>query len=246
MEPDEIRARVAKLRWHHSIDLGHGIITPGQDNSARKLARLKLPASLAGKTVLDVGAWDGFFSFEAERRGAARVLATDSYSWNGSHDWGDKRGFRLAREVLGSKVEDLDIDVLDLSPERTGGTYDVVLFLGVLYHMRHPMLAVERVASVCREMVILETVVDMLNTRRPAMAFYPGNELGKDATNWCGPNPQAVIGMLKVAGFKRIEIVGGLRPFWFRWAAAARARWRHGASFWNVARTDRIIVHAWK
>ncbi|HRT55377.1 MAG TPA: hypothetical protein P5038_02005 [Candidatus Paceibacterota bacterium] len=71
MDRDELRARVAQLRWHHSIDLGQGIITPGQDNSPRKLARLGLPESLAGKTVLDVGAWDGFFSFEAERRGRA-------------------------------------------------------------------------------------------------------------------------------------------------------------------------------
>ncbi|HWQ90669.1 MAG TPA: DUF1698 domain-containing protein [Clostridia bacterium] len=246
MEPNEIRARVAQLRWHHSIDLGHGIVTPGQDNSARKLRRLGLPESLAGKTVLDVGAWDGFFSFEAERRGAARVLATDSYSWYGSHDWGDKRGFLLAREVLGSKVQEQDIDVLDLSPERVGGTYDVVLFLGVLYHMKHPMLAVEKVASITREMVIVETAVDMLSTRRPAIAFYPGDEVGKDATNWCGPNPAAVVGMLRAAGFKRVEVVAGLRPLWFRLARAARDKWRRGFNFWSLARTDRIVVHAWK
>ncbi len=246
MDRDELRARVAQLRWHHSIDLGQGIITPGQDNSPRKLARLGLPESLAGKTVLDVGAWDGFFSFEAERRGARRVLATDSYSWNGSHDWGDKRGFLLAREALGSKVEDMDIDVLDLSPERLGGTFDLVLFLGVLYHMKHPMLALERVASVTGERVVVETAVDMLSTRRAAMAFYPGDELGKDPTNWCGPNPQAVVGMLRVAGFKRIEIVAGLRPLWFRLARAAREKWRRGFGFWSIARTDRIVVHAWK
>ncbi len=246
MSPNEIKQRVSELKWHHSIDLGHGIVTPGQDNSPRKLARLQLPVSLAGKSVLDVGAWDGFFSFEAERRGAKRVLATDSYSWNGSHDWGDKRGFQLAREVLGSKVEDQDIDILDLSPERVGGTYDVVFFLGVLYHMRHPMLSVERVASITKEMVVLETAVDMLSCRRAAMAFYPGDELGNDATNWCGPNPQAVVGMLKVAGFKRVEIVAGLRPLWFRVARALRDKFKGRGQFFSLARTDRIVVHAWK
>jgi len=243
--PAEISARVAEIKWHHSIDLGHGIITPGQDNSPRKLSRLKLPGSLSGKTVLDVGAWDGFFSFEAERRGAERVLATDSYSWNGSHDWGDKRGFNLAREVLNSKVEDRDIDVLELSPERVG-VFDVVFFLGVLYHMKHPMLAVERVASITREMLILETVVDLLWCRRPAMAFYVGDELGRDITNWCGPNPGAVLGMLKVAGFKRMEIVSGLRPFWFRIARAAWWKRKRGFGFRSLMRTDRIVVHAWK
>lgn len=245
MTPDEIKRRVAELRWHHSIDLGHGIITPGQDNSPRKLQRLNIPASLAGKTVLDVGAWDGFFSFEAERRGASRVLATDSYSWNGSHDWGDKRGFDLAKQALNSKVEEKEIDVLELSPEAVG-TFDVVLFLGVLYHMRHPLLAMEKVASVTRDMVILETVVDMLSTRRPAMAFYPFSELGQDQTNWCGPNPACVIAMLKTVGFNRIEIVSGLRPSYFRFAKACWLKWKRGHQFWSMLRTDRIVVHAWK
>ena len=70
------------------------------------------------------------------------------YSWHGA-GWGTKAGFTLAREALGSRVEDIDIDVMDLSPERVG-TFDVVLFLGVLYHLRHPFLALERVASVTR------------------------------------------------------------------------------------------------
>ena len=246
MRVDELKERVAQIRWHHSIDLGSGVIIPGQDNSARKLARLKLPASLAGKTVLDVGAWDGYFSFDAERRGAKRVLATDSYSWNGSHDWGDKRGFLLARTALASKVEDCDIDVLDLSPDRIG-TFDVVLFLGVLYHMKHPLLALERVASVCHDMVVLETVVDMLFCRRPAMAFYPQDELGRAATNWCGPNPAAVLGMLRTVGFKRCEIVSGLRrPLPFRLAKAAYLKWKRKNQFWSMLRTDRIVIHAWK
>jgi tRNA (mo5U34)-methyltransferase len=241
----ELRARVAELRWHHSIDLGNGIVTPGQDNSPRKLARLGLPQSLSGKSVLDVGAWDGFFSFEAERRGARRVLATDSYSWNGSHDWGNKKGFDLCHQVLNSKVENMEIDVLELSPERIG-TFDVVLFLGVLYHMRHPMLSVERVASVTSGMVVLETAVDMLNVGRAAMAFYPGDEMFGDATNWCGPNPAAVIGMLRVAGFKRFEIVGGVRPWWFRCCRGIYYKWKRGFSFREMLRTDRIVVHAWK
>ena len=99
-----------------------------------------MPASLAGKSVLDVGAWDGFFSFEAERRGASRVLATDSYVWDGSHDWGSKRGFELARTALNSKVEDRVIDVLDLAPDKIGmfdpyrlGFGDLWLISGLLF-----------------------------------------------------------------------------------------------------------------
>lgn len=245
MTPDELRTRVSQIRWHHSIDLGSGIVAPGQDNSTRKLERLKLPSSFNGKSVLDVGAWDGFFSFEAERRGAQRVLATDSYVWNGSHEWADKRGFDLAKATLGSKVEDLQIDVLELCPERVG-MFDVVLFLGVLYHMKHPLLSLERVASVTREMIVVETVVDLLWHRRAALAFYPSDELGQDATNWFGPNPAAVVGMLKTVGFNRIEIVSGLRPFYFRLARTAYLKWKRGNQFWSMLRTDRIVVHAWK
>ncbi len=245
VQVEELKSRVGALRWHHSIDLGQGIVTPGQDNSLRKLARLKLPASLAGKTVLDVGAWDGYFSFEAERRGAARVLATDSYVWNGSHDWGSKRGFDLAKSALNSRIDDLVIDVLDLSPERIG-MFDIVLFLGVLYHMKHPLLSLEHVASVNRELLVLETAVDMLGCRRPAAAFYAGNELGKDPTNWWGLNPAAVTGMLATVGYRKIEIVSGRRPVWFRLAKAGYLKWKRGFDFWSMARTDRIVVHAWK
>ena len=105
--PASLAERVAALRWYHTIDLGHGVVTPGVDDTRERLARLALPGSLAGKTVLDIGAWDGFFSFEAERRGAARVVASDSYSWKGG-GWGTKSGFLLAREALGSRVEDVE------------------------------------------------------------------------------------------------------------------------------------------
>jgi tRNA (mo5U34)-methyltransferase len=139
--------------------------------------------------VFDIGAWDGFYSFEAERRGAKRVLATDSFTWSGQ-GWGSKRGFELARKLLNSKVEDLNIDVMDLSPEKVG-MFDVVLFLGVLYHLKHPMLALERVFSVTKELLILDTHVDLLGSKRPAIAFYPGSEVNRDNTNWSGPNPAA-------------------------------------------------------
>ena len=74
----------------------NGVVTKGVDNTAFRLARHRLPGSLAGQSVLDIGAWDGFFSFEAERRGASRVVAADHYSWHG-RGWGSKAGFELAR-----------------------------------------------------------------------------------------------------------------------------------------------------
>jgi tRNA (mo5U34)-methyltransferase len=224
---DELRRRVDSLEWFHTIDLGHGVVTPGRDCSAARLAHIGLPEDLTGKTVLDVGAWDGFFSFEAERRGAARVLAVDSFSWGGD-GWGTRAGFDLARNVLRSKVECRSVDVLDLSPESVGA-FDVVLFLGVLYHMRHPLLALERVASVTGELLVLETHVDLLGHRGPAAAFYPGDELNRDCSNWWGPNPSAVVGMLHAVGFERVEIVHKARSF--------PRRLRHGRMTVHAART---------
>jgi len=198
---------ISEITWFHRIDLGDGLVTPGVDIDGKaKIEFAKLPADLTGKSVLDIGAWDGLFSIEAKRRRASRVLATDYYAW---HDipWSGKQGFMLARELSGLNIEDMDIDVMDLSPERVG-TFDVTLFLGVLYHLRHPFLALEKVSSLTKEMLLLTTWVDMLNESRPAAAFYPNKELGNDPTNWWGFNPACIEAMLKDVGFRRVEIVG--------------------------------------
>ena len=222
---DNLKAEIAKIDWYHSIDLGNGIITPGyaQNISPYSEKIIGLPENLTGVTVLDIGAWDGFYSFAAEKRGASRVLATDWFVWRELKKNG-KAGFELARKVLNSKVEDLEIDVLELSPERVG-IFDLVLFLGVLYHLRHPLLALEKVASVTGKQLILETHVDLLDCDRPAMAFYPGRELNDDPTNWCGPNPAMIKAMLKIVGFKKVKIVFG--PL------------KHAMS-------TRMVFHAWR
>jgi len=147
------------------------------------------------------------------------VLATDSFAWSNA-----KAGFELARRLLSSKVEDMDIDVLDLTPGRVG-IFDVVLFLGVLYHMRHPLLALERVAAVTSDQLIMETHVDMIAEPRPAMAFYPERELNDDETNWCGPNPPMILAMLKTVGFRKATVYSG--PF-------------------EMPTSTRMIFHAWK
>jgi tRNA (mo5U34)-methyltransferase len=241
---DDLRSQVEQLRWYHTIDLGRGVVTRGADDTPIRLARLDLPASRAGASVLDIGAGDGFLSFEAERRGAARVVAADYYSWHGG-GWGSKAGFELARTALRSKVEDVDIDVMDLSPDRVG-TFDVVFFLGVLYHLRHPLLALERIAAVTRKLLILETVVDMVGFRRPAAAFYPGRELNNDPTNWWGPNVPALHAMLRDVGFDEVKTVSGPPSAMYR-AARAVSHALRGRNRLDLAfRQDRAVVHAFK
>jgi tRNA (mo5U34)-methyltransferase len=205
LSDDELRARIDQINWFHSIELRPGIVTPGHDDTSARVGILRLPERLDGRTVLDVGAWDGFFSFEAERRGASRVVASDSFAWR-TNPWSSKDGFLLAREALNSSVEDVEVDVMDLSAERPG-TFDLVLFLGVLYHLRHPLLALERLAQVTAGQLVLETHVDLSWLSRPAMALYPSHELDGDPTNWWGPNPAAVVGMLRAVGFREVRIV---------------------------------------
>jgi|SRR5579863_1287331 len=242
MQAESLRQEVNKITWFHQIDLGNGIVTPGCDKSRAKLARLHLPQSFEGLSVLDVGAWNGFFSFEAERRGARRVLATDSFCWSGE-GWGTKAGFDLAKKALNSKVEEMEIDVMNLSPSNVG-VFDVVFFLGVLYHLRHPLLALERIFSVTKGYVVLETVLDKVWDRRPVVAFYPGAELNADVSNWWAPNPLAMEGMLKSVGFSRVATVS-LTPRPSMLFAAAKSAFR-GKSFSAAAQQARGVFHAWR
>jgi tRNA (mo5U34)-methyltransferase len=201
--PEALRAEVATRTWFHSIDLGGGVVTPGQKDTAAEVGHMHLP-DLAGRSVLDIGTYDGFYAFEAERRGAARVLATDSWTWNwpGSDA---RRNFELAHEALGSEVASQVIAVEDLTPEALGGTFDVVLFLGVLYHAPDPLGYLRRLRGVTGGTAIVETVVDLLDIDVPAAAYYPGASLNGDASNHFGPNPAAVEGLLTDAGFARVE-----------------------------------------
>src|SRR5437016_1517572 len=163
LRSDSFEARFDALKGHfHSpFDFGHGLVTRPrhvQRRFRRRLELLQIPQDLTGKTVLDIGAWDGYFSFEFERRGAKRVLAIDSYSWDPRPE-GYPRGldcFLLAREFFNSKVEHRRLDVHELSPEAIG-TFDLVFCAGVLYHMRHPLLGLEKIRSVTERQLILET-----------------------------------------------------------------------------------------
>ncbi|WP_435005881.1 class I SAM-dependent methyltransferase [Tundrisphaera lichenicola] len=197
-----IQDELKKINWFHRIDLGQGVTTPGIDDTKTKLDQVRLPADLGGKTVLDIGAWDGFFSFECEKRGASRVVALDGGVWRvGSIG---KAGFEFARKVLKSNVEDVEMEVSEISVERLG-QFDLVLFLGVLYHLPDPVGSFLKVASVAAREMIIETHVDLMEVDTPAIAFYPFAECAKDETNWCGPNKAAVEGMLQLAGFKTIR-----------------------------------------
>ncbi len=206
--PEELRTlreRVNAFTWFHQIDFGDGILSPGvvKQDTLRKQAEVYFRDGIAGKTFLDIGCWDGYNSIEASRRGAARVLSTDHFAWSDRCS-GDRRAFELARARLAPAIEVMDIDLPELTVERVG-TFDVVLFAGVFYHLRHPLLVLEQLAPLAGETFILETHLDARWMRRPAMVFYPGREQDDDPTNWWGPNPACVEAMLRDVGFARVR-----------------------------------------
>ena len=194
------------IHWFHGIDLGEGVLTPGfKDNPLlRAEADVVFSYPVAGKTFLDIGAWDGFFSFEAEKRGASRVLATDWYCWGGP-GWGTQAGFNHARQTLKSRVEDKEIDVPDISVD-TVGMFDVVLLSGVIYHVTDPLMILKRAAEVTNECLIVETAVALVDVKDPAMQFLNAMPHNGDPTNFWSPNPAAVVAMLKWCGFKNVMV----------------------------------------
>lgn len=253
-EKDTTSARVEAIDWFHSFEIVPGVRSSGVYDPSLHVSRAEFPASYAGRSVLDIGSWDGYYAFEAERRGAARVLATDSWAWQGRSPlplrpgdptprFGSKRGFDLVRELRGSAVESAEIDVMDLSPERVG-TFDIVQFLGVLYHLPHPNLALERVASVCDDLLILETQTDLMMLRRPAAAFYAAGELRGDTSNWWGPNLAALIGMVRAAGFSSVRVTWSPGPLHRVASWARRIRSDERPTFWSALNQGRAMLHA--
>jgi tRNA (mo5U34)-methyltransferase len=249
LERDEIRRKVESVNfWYHTIEVGENIVTPGK-KKCDDFDLLDLP-DLRERTVLDVGCWDGFYSFECEKRGARKVLATDHHAWN---TFG-RDGFLTAREILDSNVEHKDIDPLDISPE-TVGTWDIVLFLGVLYHLKNPMSVLERMARVTKHLLVVESHIinlPMFNNI-PLAAFYEHDELNEDPTNWWGPNLKCLTQMVRSAGFpsveikqpskeeKRAKLLGESRRAKLREVRRflmGRAKDRPGSS--------RAVVHGWK
>ena len=172
----------------------------------RRLKLLQIPEDLTGWTVLDIGAWHGFFSFECERRGADRVLAIDRFAWD---KFGMKE-FLNAKDRLGSNVEYHHADVHELNAD-TLGTFDLVLFLGVFYHLRNPLQALENIRSITKQKLICEThvLLPFMHERYPLVPFFPGDENAKEMPyELCAmPTINALTQMLESAGFESVETI---------------------------------------
>ncbi len=150
-----------------------------------------------GKSYLDIGCWDGFQCFYAEAMGASRVVGVDDLSQR--HMGPDARTF--AKEKLHSNVEFLDLNVYDLSPKYLG-SFDIVSMFGVLYHLVHPMLGIEKAAGVCKNTFLLSSHFISTDTEVPLCVLYPNKELADDASNWTGANRSWILEAIRIQGFE--------------------------------------------
>ena len=198
-------SELGEKEWFHSFELSDGTLVRGAktlDVLRAEFNAILAPLTLDGQSVLDVGAWNGAFSFEAKRLGAAHVLATDMYTW--VHPF--FRGFEKFLYIRKDSELDIDYRVLDTHQIKRDvvGEFDVVLFLGVFYHLQDPITVIANIAEVATSWLVVETYLDLDEISSPAMRYYPGEELAEDPTNWWGPNQECVEGLLKTAGFTEI------------------------------------------
>jgi len=213
----DIPRRIAELgEWFHNLDLGGYRTAPNHflgDYPAVKWRRFAsaIPADLTGRSVLDIGCNAGFYSIEMKRRGAARVVGIDS----------DERYLNQAR--FAAEVSDVAVEFRRLSVYDVGALrerFDIVLFMGVLYHLRHPLLALDLLHEhVTRDLLVFQSMLRGSTESRPIAPDYPFSEVAifddpawprlhfvehkysQDQTNWWIPNRAAAEAMLRSAGY---------------------------------------------
>ena len=216
-----IRERIASLgEWFHNMELNGVRTAPNHflyDYPNVKWQRFAhvLPSDLSGRSVLDIGCNGGFYSLEMKRRGADRVVGIDS----------DDRYLaqaRFAAEVNGLEIEFRNLSVYDVA--RLGERFDIVLFMGVLYHLRHPLLALDQIrAHVAADLMVFQTMQRGSEEITPVGENYPFSAVDHfdwaaypklhfiehryagDPTNWWAPNPACTQAMLRSAGFEILD-----------------------------------------
>lgn len=222
------------IGWFHSVDLREGIKTPGLRGWEARSKKFGYADRLAGKTVLDIGAMEGGDSFAAEAAGASRVLAYDvdnylQYDLGLNAAWDDvverylnakkkgketeweflnskKIGFELCRSIRNSSCVRQSGSVYDLSPD-VHGVFDVVFCFGLLYHVRHPILVLDKLYEICNEMVFINTQIYSGYAANEQTILYYNDAWRGSYSNWFVPSPAAFVDMISSCGFKSVEVV---------------------------------------
>ena len=217
-ESDLLR-RASELGWYHTIELAPGFVTDGWFDLRPYVGHYGLPERMDGMRALEIGTWDGFWAFEMERRGA-EVVALDLDN-DADLDWPPRRrperapegvrgdAFRVARALLDSKVERINLNVYDATPEELG-TFDLVFCGTVLIHLRDQLLALERIAELCRGTFVSAEEYDRLARLIPCPVSRDRAEHDSAVVFW-RPAPRTWRRMLHTAGFNRVTELGRFR-----------------------------------
>jgi tRNA (mo5U34)-methyltransferase len=215
MATTDLLDRARRQKWYHTLELAPGFVTEGWFDLRDQVPHYGLPDRMDGMRALDVGTWDGFWAFEMERRGA-EVVALDLDDESDldfpprrrPKEWSTVKrgdGFRLAKEILGSKVERVNQSIYTATPAELG-TFDVVLCSAVLVHLRDQLLALERIAELCGErgrFIFAEEFDRVTSLLRLPVSRYLADR-DKAVVFWL-PSARTWKAMLWTAGFERID-----------------------------------------
>lgn len=226
MVKEELKKQIDSFPfWYHKIDL-NGVVTTGWAPIDSEI--YDIPKDLTGKRVLDVGAWDGYWTFEALKRGAKQVVAIDNWSdlpkakdaYVTQKDYNPERKqwdtFDFCKSVLGYSDEQCKRYTMSVYDAKSLGEFDVIFFFGTLYHLRYPLLALDILSSICKESIYVETAIcddyspynDAIgngHNTSMVMEFYPKSELGNMDTNWWSPTLNCLANMVASSGFKTVD-----------------------------------------
>lgn len=229
-------AEMNELEWYHSIELAPGVFTKGYPwgPSVWEPIRQQLDqVDFRGKRVLDVASWDGMWAFEAEKRGASRVLATDYFPGRHTEEAAGLKTFNFAKAKLKSKVDFRPCSVYKL--EELGETFDIVTCFGLIYHCRHPTLALDQ----CR-LVLDDGGLCLVET---ALVYDPGSyievdtdKIYSDGTTWCAHTERAMTLTLESA-YLHVEHFAEL--------SLQNAENRVGRGFWKARAFSGVHPHHW-
>lgn len=200
---------------------------------------MKLPTDLRGKRVLDIGTWDGFFSWEMERRGAGKDGGTN-FAIDHFCDEALEQ-FLFVRNLRGSNIQYKRMDVQDITVEGEG-QFDFILFAGVLYHCRYPLSVLEQIRKVCRGQLVMETVclLPAFHHDFPLIAFFPGDGVATKSKRKWGISGAATVSWLTealyAAGFNKVEVV---------YKPSCSLLKRFVALIKRKPQAGRVVIHAW-
>jgi tRNA (mo5U34)-methyltransferase len=232
---------INSFSWVHSIELPNGIITPGEWGAPNKtILELFNALDFKGKSVLDMGCWDGLWSFEAEKRGASMVFAIDDLS---QRSYNRQHTFEVAHQILKSKViyrPNISVYEIDKLEKQN---FDIVLFFGVYYHLKHPLYALSKLRKMLKEggSLLVEGLA-FTSSKNSYAKFYYKRWYRNDPSTWWVPSLKCLLEMIestffKIKEIKDVKLECSLRNLFFGVAKSV-------AHIVFMQREKRYVIHA--